>query len=186
MARMASGGRHGLAQSLFQVGGNSVGDRAAAGGLRRGAARPVEHRVVLPRRTVGIVVLVRWGRWFNGTSTIAVKPSAGGDGRERVVAPVVGTIAILLRADFLQVFLPGQYWQLLHVLSHGHVLYRCRPQLHLFMFLGRRGSTILGGPIGDRLGRFKFVISGVPSSACCRSLWLLPYANLFWTQVLTS
>ena len=48
VARMASGGRHGMAQSLFQVGGNAgLGPRAAAGRLRRGAARPGQRRVVL-------------------------------------------------------------------------------------------------------------------------------------------
>ena len=88
-------------------------------------------------------------------------------------------------ADLLEVLLPGQSDQLLHVLSDTkfHVSVRTA-QFDLFVFLGAvAAGTILGGPIGDRLGR-KYVIWGSILGVLPFTL-LLPHASLFWTPVLT-
>ena len=65
IARLASGGRYGFAQSVFQVGGSfGTVDGAAAGGIDRGAVRAAQHRLVFLDRFLAIVILWRIGLWY--------------------------------------------------------------------------------------------------------------------------
>jgi FSR family fosmidomycin resistance protein-like MFS transporter len=186
IARMASGGRHGLAQSLFQVGGN-VG--SATGPL-------LAAFVVMPRgqssvawfaiaALLAIALLTRIGGWYR--AHIPAHRAA------RIVAPalqlprrtIVVTMAILGALIFSKYFY-------LASLSSYYTFYLMQKfqltaqdaQLHLFVFLGAvAAGTLAGGPIGDRIGR-RYVIWGSILGVLPFTL-LLPHANLFWTTMLT-
>lgn len=185
VARMASGGRHGLAQSLFQVGGNTG---SAIGPL-------LAAFVVVPRgqRSVawfsaaalaGMVVLARVGAWYNAHRRVAKARSVippHGLPRGKVVA----ALAILLVLVFSKnVYLASisSYYTFYLIEKFGLSVQSA--QLHLFAFLGAvAAGTIIGGPVGDRLGR-KWVIWASILGVLPFTL-VLPYVNLVWTGVLS-
>ena len=188
VARMASGGRHGLAQSVFQVGGN-IG---SSFGPLLGAF------LVLPRgqgsiawcallALAGIAVLWKIGGWHRAwrQRVLAAPPASASRPRVQVSPRRVGwSLAILGGADLLEVLLSGEPEQLLHVLPDRKVPpVGSDAQIQLFVFLAAVAvGTILGGPIGDRIGR-KLVI-WVSILGVLPFTLLLPYASLFWTPVL--
>ncbi len=189
LARMASGGRHGFAQSLFQVGGNfgtALGPLLAAFVVDYGGQPSIAWFSILA--LAAIVILFRVGRWYQAhLRWKAANAPKRSHNRESALSPrrVAFSIAILLVLIFSKHFY-------LVSLSNYYTFYLIdkfglsvqTSQLYLFIFLGSvAAGTIAGGPIGDRLG-FKFVI-------WCSILGILPftvilpYANLFWTAVLT-
>ncbi len=187
VARMASGGQHGLAQSLFQVGGNagsSVGPLLAA-------------FIVLPRgqrsiawfslaALLAMLVLVGIGGWYKRHHEAQRKRAAERRihahlSRGKVISAVLILLALIFSKYFYLVSLTSYYT--FYLMSKFHVSVQSA-QVHLFAFLGAvAAGTIIGGPIGDRVGR-KYVI-------WCSILGVLPftmalpYANLFWTGVLS-
>jgi FSR family fosmidomycin resistance protein-like MFS transporter len=189
VARMAAGGRYGLAQSLFQVGGN-VG--SASGPL-------LAAFVVVPRGQSSIgwfalaalaamVVLLQVAGWY-ARHRPPPRPSAapgaarGREGalpRRRVVAAVVVLVALLFSKNVYSASLSSYYT--LYLIDRFHLSVPTA-QLYLFAFLvGIVVGTIGGGAIGDRVGRISviwFSILGALPFAL-----ILPYANLFWTGVL--
>jgi FSR family fosmidomycin resistance protein-like MFS transporter len=187
VARMASGGQHGLAQSLFQVGGNagsSLGPLLAA-------------FVVLPRgqesiawfslaALAGIVLLIRVGRWGKSHLSSIRKRSSGSAGsvtlsRRKVAASLAVLIALIFSKYFYLASLTSYYT--FYLISKFHLSVQ-GAQVHLFVFLGAvAAGTIIGGPIGDRIGR-KYVIWWSILGALPFTL-MLPYANLFWTGILS-
>lgn len=190
VARMASGGRHGLAQSLFQVGGNagsSFGPLLAA-------------FVVVPHgqsslawcslvALLAIVVLWRIGRWYEGRRAQKSAASVtldGGRWRSRVSRRrVVASLAILLALIFSKyVYLASlNSYYTFYLISRFHVSVQ-RAQIDLFIFLASVAlGTIIGGPAGDRFGR-KYVI-WISILGVLPFTLLLPHANLFWTRILT-
>jgi len=190
IARMASGGRHGLAQSLFQVGGNvgsSFGPLLAAFLVApRGQSSIAWCSLVA---LLGMIVLWRIGNWHSERRS--AKPVTRSS--SPVVAPrqvisrrrVLASIAILAALIFSKYFYLASLnsYYTFYLISKFHVSVRTA-QLDLFVFLGAvAAGTILGGPIGDRLGR-KYVIWGSILGVFPFTL-LLPHANLFWTPVLT-
>ena len=189
VARLASGGRHGLAQSLFQVGGN-VG--SALGPL-------LAAFIVVPHGQGSIA-------WFSLAALLGmVDPVAGrhlvqqpshGATRHRPAPPPIAVLARRAHrcgaggaggADLLQVLLHGEPHELLHVLPDpDSSASRCRARRSICSCFSAAAAagTILGGPIGDRFGRkyvIWFSILGVLPFTLA-----LPYADLFWTGVLTS
>jgi MFS transporter, FSR family, fosmidomycin resistance protein len=184
VARMASGGRHGLAQSVFQVGGN-VG--SALGPL-------LAALVVLPfgQRSIAwfalaalaaILLLARVGRWYSGR-----RAAAGHGARRAVPLPrgrVAGAVAVLVALVFSKYFYLSSLnsYYTFFLIQRFHVPVRTA-QLYLFLFLASvAAGALAGGPIGDRIGRrwvIWFSILGVLPFTL-----LMPYANLFWTAVLT-
>jgi FSR family fosmidomycin resistance protein-like MFS transporter len=188
VARMASGGRHGTAQSLFQVGGNagaSLGPLLAA-------------FIVVPRgqssiawfalfALLGIVVLFNVGRWYKHQHRSAGVSVTARPERAASLTPahVRGALAILMALMFSKyVYLAsiGNYYTFF--LIHKFGLSVQQAQVHLFAFLGAvAAGTIIGGPIGDRIGR-KYVIWGSILGVLPFTL-ALPYANLAWTGVLS-
>jgi FSR family fosmidomycin resistance protein-like MFS transporter len=186
VARMASGGRHGLAQSLFQVGGN-VG--SAIGPL-------LAAFIVMPRGqgSVGwfaiaaltaIVLLVRIGAWYR------VHVPAHRTPRTSVGASALPRKTIVVTMAILGLLIFSKYFYLASLSSY-YTFYLMQKfqltaqsaQLHLFVFLGAvAAGTLAGGPIGDRIGR-KYVIWGSILGVLPFTL-LLPHANLFWTTMLT-
>jgi len=188
VARMASGGKHGLAQAFFQVGGN-VG--SAIGPL-------LAALIVLPRgqsavawfsiaALFGIVLLLRVGRWYKAR-TLHLKANPVVHARMHQTLPrnkVVLAIAVLVALVFSKYFYLASLssYYTFYLISRFHVPVRSS-QLHLFAFMGAAAvGTLVGGPIGDRIGR-KAVIWGSILGVLPFTL-LLPHANLFWTGVLS-
>ena len=186
VARLASGGRHGFAQSFFQLGGN-VG--SAVGPL-------LAAFIVLPlgQHSVGwfsltallaIVLLFNVGTWYR-RNRVARRPRGHVAGATGLTRRQVGiALAVLLVLMFSKVFYLASlssYFTFYLIERFGLSVQSA--QLHLFLFLGAAAAgTFLGGPLGDRFGR-KWVIWGSILGVLPFTL-MLPYANLFWTGVLT-
>jgi len=186
VARMASGGRHGLAQSLFQMGGNTG---SALGPL-------LAAFVVVPRgqRSIawfsaaalaGMIILSRVGAWYNAHRRSAAKIRSATPPHDLPRGKVVGALTILLILVFSKnVYLASisSYYTFFLIERFGLSVQSA--QLHLFVFLGAvAAGTIIGGPVGDRLGR-KWVIWASILGVLPFTL-ALPYVNLFWTGVLS-
>jgi len=188
VARMASGGRHGLAQSVFQVGGNfgsAIGPLLAA-------------FIVLPHgqtsvlwfscaALLGIFVLLNVGHWYKLHGMARLKPSAAaadapaGPTRKQVTVAMSVLLALIFSKYFYLASLTSYYT--FYLISRFHVSVQAS-QIYLFVFLGSVAlGTILGGPVGDRFGR-KYVIWGSIVGVLPFTL-ALPHANLLWTAVLT-
>jgi MFS transporter, FSR family, fosmidomycin resistance protein len=187
VARMASGGRHGFAQSLFQVGGN-VG--SAIGPL-------LAAFIVLPRgqgsvawfsaaALIGMFVLFQVGRWYRAHGLARLKPRRDA----AAVAPldpgrVRSAVAVLLALIFSKYFYMASIssYYTLYLIDRFHVSVQ-HSQVLLFVFLGSVATgTFVGGPLGDRFGR-KYII-WISILGVLPFTLLLPHANLFWTAVLT-
>lgn len=194
IARLASGGRHGLAQSVFQVGGNTgsaVGPLIAAAVVVPFGQRSVAWFGLAA--LLGMVLLLQVSRWYAAQQR-ALLPASGGaaHARQKAVqaAPyppkvVVGAIAVLLVLIFSKHFYTAglsSFYTFYLIEKFGLSVQSA--QIHLFVFLFASAlGTLLGGPIGDRVGRkpvIWFSILGVSPFAL-----LLPHANLFWTTALT-
>lgn len=186
VARLASGGRHGLAQSLFQVGGNTG---SAIGPL-------LAAFIVLPRgqwsislfaigSLVGIVILTRVGGWYSAhRKANAGRPIASRtlpfDRRTTLVALGVLTVLTLTKNAYMASVSSYYTFFLIDRFAVGVQ----DAQLLLFVYLGASAlGVFLGGPIGDRFGA-KFVIWFSILGVLPFTL-ALPYADLTWTVVLT-
>jgi FSR family fosmidomycin resistance protein-like MFS transporter len=185
VARMASGGRHGLAQSIFQVGGNFG---SASGPL-------LAAFIVLPHgqssvawfsavALLGMVVLVNVGHWYkaHGITRLARAASAQHTTPRHHVAAAIGLLLALVFSKYFYLASITSYYTF-YLIEHFHVSVRSA-QLHLFVFLASAAvGGMAGGPLGDRLGA-KHIIWGSILGVLPFTL-LLPHANLFWTGVLT-
>ena len=187
VARMASGGRHGLAQSLFQVGGNagsSLGPLLAAFVVLPAGQRSIAWFSSIA--LVAILVLSRVGVWYaehfrSGAHARTLRGTLPQLPKPVVIRAMAVLVALIFSKFFYMSSLISYYT--FYLISRFHVSVGTA-QVHLFLFLGAvAAGTFAGGPIGDRIGR-KYVI-------WCSILGILPftlvlpYANLFWTDVLT-
>jgi MFS transporter, FSR family, fosmidomycin resistance protein len=188
VARMASGGQHGLAQSLFQVGGNagsSSGPLLAAFIVLPHGQRSIAWFSLVA--LLGIAVLSLVGAWSKKNRPALTKIRA----RKIVSSTTLSAKQIWLAMGVLVVLIFSKYFYLVSLtnyytfyLMHKFHVSVQNAQLHLFAFLGAvAAGTIVGGPVGDRFGR-KFVIWWSILGILPFTL-LLPYANLFWTGVLS-
>jgi MFS transporter, FSR family, fosmidomycin resistance protein len=181
IARLASGGQHGLAQSLFQVGGNAgsaLGPLLAAfvvlprgqGSLAWFAAAPI----------LAMTLLWRVGGWYSGrVRRGGAGPGAGHAAHHGLTPPQVaralGLLLVLVFSKYIYLACLSTYYTF-YLIETFHVSVRSA-QLHLFVFLGAvAAGTMLGGPVGDRIGR-KYVIWGSILGVLPFTL-ALPYANL--------
>ncbi len=189
VARMASGGRHGFAQSLFQVGGSTG---SAIGPL-------LAAFIVVPRgqgsiawfsavALVAILLLSNVSLWYSRHPSIRTPRGASARSaayavlsRRRVLFAIAILVALLFSKNVYTSSL-GSYYTF--YLIHKFGLSVQDAQIHLFVFLGAvAAGTFAGGPIGDRFGRkpvIWFSILGAFPFAL-----MLPYANLFWTGILS-
>ncbi|RSU60442.1 MFS transporter [Sphingobium yanoikuyae] len=187
VARMAAGGRHGLAQSLFQVGGNAgqaLGPLAAALVVVRWGQSSLAFFALLA--LLSGAVLWNVANWYrhHGLSRLQV----GGAGALHVELPrgqAARGIAILLALIFSKyVYLASLTSYYTFYLIQRFDLSVQNAQLHLFAFLAAVAvGTVAGGPLGDRFGR-KYVIWFSILGALPFTL-ALPYAGLFWSGPLT-
>ena len=188
VARMASGGAHGLAQSIFQVGGNvgsAIGPLLAAFIVLPLGQKSVAWFALFA--LLGIFVLTQVGHWARTHGFARLTPRARKEGAEPALSSgrVRGAIAVLLALIFSKYFYLASLtsYYTFYLIEHFRVGVR-DAQIMLFAFLAAVAlGTILGGPLGDRFGR-KIVI-WVSILGVLPFTLLLPHANLFWTIVLT-
>jgi len=194
VARLASGGQHGMAQSLFQVGGNagtSLGPLLAAYVLRNRQPRIAWFSLLA---LLAIILLTRIGLWvkehhFDKPKTIAID-------LDRLEAmqqhhPELSSKKIAFSLTVLVALMFSKFFYLASLISYYTFFLMGRfhlsvksAQLHLALFLGAVAiGTYFGGPVGDKLGR-KVVIWWSILGVLPFTL-ILPYANLFWTGVLS-
>lgn len=189
IARLASGGQHGLAQSVFQVGGNAgsaIGPLLAAFIVLPRGQRSLSWFSIVP--IVAILVLWRIGGWYGrrSRSTAAAGHADHTPHHHLTPAQVTRALAVLLVLVFSKyIYLASlSTYYTFYLIETFHVSVRSA-QLHLFVFLGAvAAGTILGGPVGDRMGR-KYVIWASILGVLPFSL-ALPHANLFLTGVLSA
>jgi MFS transporter, FSR family, fosmidomycin resistance protein len=190
VARMASGGRYGLAQSVFQVGGN-VG--SSLGPL-------IGAFVVVPRgqssiawcallATAAMAILWRVGGWYRTRTSgrTTRKPEEHVDqvgllGADKKVGWPIAILCALIFSKYFYLASLTSYYTF-YLITRFHVSVRVA-EIDLFVFLAAVAlGTVIGGPIGDRFGR-KYVI-WISIFGVCPFTLALPYANLFWTPILT-
>ena len=189
LAYMASGGRHGMAQSLFQLGGNagsSIGPLLAA-------------LIIVPKgqgsiswfslaALLAIVVMINIGAWYrNNTHRIKSKSksNAGTDHVHLSSGRIAFALFILLVLIFSKYFYMASMssYYTFYLMDKFHISVQSA-QIYLFIFLSAiAAGTFIGGPVGDRIGR-KYVIWVSILGVAPFSL-LLPHATLFWTAVLS-
>jgi FSR family fosmidomycin resistance protein-like MFS transporter len=186
VARLASGGRYGFAQSVFQVGGNAG---QALGPL-------LVALIVIPNgqghaawfalaAVVGVVLLTNVGRWYRDHLALrqgvkAAAPHVSPYTRGRVIAAVAILLALTMSKNFYTAAFASYY---AFFLIERFGLSTQAAQIHLFVFLGAVAvGTVLGGPLADRIGRkpvlWVSILGVLPLSLA------LPFANLFWTDAL--
>ena len=188
VARMASGGRHGLAQSLFQVGGNAgsaIGPLLAALiVLRHGQTSLAWFSLAA---LLGIYLLIRVGHWYKGHGLMRLMSRADGavPQMELPRGRVALTLAVLLALMFSKFFYMASIssYYIFYLMDRFQLPVQSA-QLYLFVFFGAVATgTLAGGPIGDRFGRK--VVIWVSILGVLPFTLALPYANLFWTGVLS-
>jgi MFS transporter, FSR family, fosmidomycin resistance protein len=184
IARAASGGRHGFAQSLFQVGGyfgTALGPLLAAWIVVSHGQRSISW--FSPAAVLAAVILYKVAQWYSATlrkpqpkAAVAVTPHP-----RRTVWTVMSILVLLVFSKQFYLASMGSYFTF-YLIDKFHLSVR-DAQIHLFLFLASVAvGTLVGGPIGDRIGR-KYVI-WVSILGVLPFTLALPYANLFWTSIL--
>jgi FSR family fosmidomycin resistance protein-like MFS transporter len=195
VARMASGGQHGMAQSLFQLGGNAgsaLGPLLAFAFIKGQSSIAWFSFLAL----VAIVLLTKIGTWFRKNRSLHPKsihvdpeqlasvgfvhPHAALSSQK--IAWSLGILVALMFSKFFYLSSLMSYYTF-YLMGKFHLSIQ-NAQLHLFIFLGAvAAGTFIGGPVGDKLGR-KYVIWCSILGVLPFTLFL-PYANLFWTSILS-
>ncbi len=186
IARLASGGRYGLAQSTFQVGGNAG---TAFGPLLAAA-------IVIPYgqghvawfglfAVFAILVLYGLSRWYRNHLNLFKLKSGGvathGLSKQRVMGALV-VLALLVFSKYFYMSSLTSYFTFF--LIEKFDLSVTSSQMYLFLFLGSvAAGTFFGGPIGDKIGRKKVIWFSILGAA--PFTLALPYVDLFWTAVLS-
>ncbi|MFO1467597.1 MAG: MFS transporter [Steroidobacteraceae bacterium] len=188
VARMAAGGRHGLAQSMFQVGGNvgsAIGPLCAALVVVRWGQSSLVAFAMLA--LISTVILWNVGLWYRRhglerLATAKARRRAKGKAPRRQVIIGMSLLLVLIFSKYFYLTNLTNYYTF--YLIHKFNVSVVNAQMHLFAFLAAVAvGTLAGGPLGDRFGRkavIWFSILGVLPFTLA-----LPYVNLFWTGPLT-
>ncbi len=189
VARLASGGRYGFAQSLFQVGGNfgtALGPLLAAFVVVPFGQRSIAWFTL--GALLGIFIMTGVGRWYQRhlvelrTKKRTTVPVASGHLSPARVRWTVAVLLVLVFSKHVYLVSLTTYYTL-YLIDHFGVTTQ-QSQIYLFVFLAAvAAGTIGGGPLGDRIG-FRMVI-WVSILGVLPFTLILPYANLFWTVLLT-
>ncbi len=188
VARMAAGGRHGLAQSLFQVGGNTgqaLGPLAAALVVVRWGQSSVAFLALL--LLLSAVILWNVAHWYkhHGLARLHRGVSHTAVHARLPRSSVLLGLAVLLALIFSKyVYLSSlSSYYTFYLIEHFALSVRAA-QLYLFAFLAAIAvGTVLGGAIGDRIGRKRVIWLSI--AGALPFTLALPYASLFWTGPLT-
>jgi MFS transporter, FSR family, fosmidomycin resistance protein len=188
VAHLASGGKKGLAQSIFQLGGNAG---SAIGPL-------LAALIIVPHgqfyviwftliAVLGIIVLVKVGNWYKGHLELRNKSKAAVAVPQRTLSKgrVAASLTILLVLIFSKYFYMASMssYFTFYLIDKFHVT-KQQSVFYLFLFLASvAAGTVLGGSLGDRFGR-KYII-WISILGVAPFTLLLPYANLFWCGVLS-
>jgi len=184
VARLASGGRFGLAQSTFQVGGNAG---TAIGPLLAAAIIvPFGQSNILWFGLFGLFAIgvqYRLSQWYRGHLNTYKKKAraqpATGLSRRHVTA-ALSVLALLVLSKYIYMASITNYFTF--YLIEKFNLSVASSQLHLFLFLGAvAAGTFFGGPIGDRIGRKAVIWFSILGAA--PFTLAMPYLDLFWTSV---
>lgn len=186
IARLASGGRFGLAQSSFQVGGNSgsaIGPLLAAAIIIPFGQGHIAYFGLIALFSVGLLYVI--SRWYKKHLALFKLKSGQAATHGLSKGRVTGALVVLALLVFSKYFYMASFTSYFtFFLIDKFQLTVASSQLHLFMFLAAvAAGTFFGGPIGDRIGRkavIWFSILGVAPFTIA-----LPYADLFWTSVLS-
>ena len=188
IARMASGGQYGLAQAIFQVGGNA--------GTALGPLLAACVVIQLGRKSLAwfslialIAILVLWqvGNWYKrhhlrGIQTAGLHSDTNKPLPPKIVTKSMLILLVLIFSKFFYMASLGSYYTFF-LMSKFNLSVQSA-QVHLFVFLFAVAiGTVVGGPLGDRIGRKRVIwvsILGVAPFTL-----MLPYANLACTGVLT-
>jgi FSR family fosmidomycin resistance protein-like MFS transporter len=187
IARLASGGRHGLAQSIFQVGGNA----GSAMGPLLAAWIIIPHgQASLAWFTLAallaIAVLANVGGWYKRQHL----DRAGTKGRAAVAGPVsarrvawsIGILVVLIFSKYFYIASIASYYSF-YLIAKFHLSIQSA-QFHLFIFLLAMAlGTLFGGPIGDRIGRKRVIWASILGVAPFTIA--LPFVDLTWTSILS-
>ncbi len=187
VARLASGGRHGFAQSLFQMGG-SIG--ASVGPLLAAFVVVVRGQTAIAWFSLvallGMVVLWNIGRWYRARIAGQPRRRRGAAGEQTLprgkVMLAMAILLVLIFSKFFYLASLTSYYTFYLIQTFGVSVPSA--QVHLFVFLGAAAlGTFIGGPVGDRWGRKRVIwasILGVVPFTIA-----LPHADLVWTAVLS-
>jgi FSR family fosmidomycin resistance protein-like MFS transporter len=188
IARLASGGRHGLAQSIFQVGGNA----GSAMGPLLAAWIIIPHgQASLAWFTLAamlaIAVLARVGAWYKRQH---LDRSGGSRSRPVVSSPVsarrvawsIGILVVLIFSKYFYIASISSFYSF-YLIEKFHLSVQSA-QIYLFVFLFAMAlGTLFGGPIGDRIGRKRVIWASILGVAPFTIL--LPFVDLMWTGILS-
>jgi len=186
MAHAASGGKRGLAQSVFQLGGNagsSLGPLLAAWIIvPYGQFSVIWFSVIA---LLAIIILTYVGNWYRGfmlsrSKKINIQTAVNQFSRTKVIFSVCILLLLIFSKYFYMASLTNYFT--FYLIDKFHVSVQTS-QIYLFVFLfSVAAGTLLGGPIGDKIGR-KYVIWASILGTAPFAL-LLPHASLFWVGVL--
>jgi MFS transporter, FSR family, fosmidomycin resistance protein len=187
LARFSSGGRHGFAQSVFQLGGymgTAIGPALAAIIVVPAGQHSIAWFSIIA--LIAIIVLSRLGFWYKKVRASQQKKSTQSLNRPPLPAgkvfAIISILAALIFSKYFYLASISSYYTF-YLIDRFHLSIQSS-QMLLFLFLFAVAiGTIIGGPIGDRYGRklvIWFSILGVTPFTI-----LLPYADLFWTCVLS-
>lgn len=190
LTSLASGGKRGLAQSLFQVGGNlggSLGPLLAAILVAPYGRSHIALFAILA--LIAIFVMIPVGHWYKGL-LLRLKRENTGAAKVHVETPLpmgktifsISILLVLIFSKYIYMASLNSYYTFYLIHKFGVTVQAS--QLFLFLFLiATAAGTLLGGPIGDKVGR-KYVIWASILGAAPFTL-LMPHVNLFWTAVLS-
>jgi MFS transporter, FSR family, fosmidomycin resistance protein len=186
VSRYASGGKYGMAQSLFQVGGNvgtSLGPLCAAWFVLPNGQKSILWFAVLAMASMTILSFV--ARWFAGhleTNATKPKPTTASNVSTQTIVFSMAILILLMLSKFVYTSSLHSFYSFF--MMHKFATAPEQAQIYLFILLGAIAvGTFAGGPIGDRIGRktviWFSILGTLPFSPA------LPYANEFWTVALS-
>lgn len=188
VAHMASGGKRGLAQSIFQLGGNAgsaIGPLLAALIVVPFGQGSVMWFTLFA--LLAIIILFYVGNWYKGYAIPKTKAAQAHTARHHHLSPrrvgiSLGILMVLIFSKFFYLASMTSYYTFF-LIDKFHLSVQSS-QIHLFIFLvAVAAGTVAGGPLGDRFGR-KYII-WISILGAAPFTMMLPYASLFWTTILS-